>query len=322
MIAVDWHQVLPFALVAAVAITGLAVWGLRRKKAAAVRSKEKFEAAVSLGYHDYVEAGSKALEKLSKNWRVVEIVHDISQYTLGPAGLPEEVTLEDAFDVVRKIRAADGQALAVVIHTMGGYSMPTEMIAKALSRHKGEKVAFVPYAAMSGGTVIALSTQEIVMGPEASLGPIDTQYGGFPASAYEYLKSHKSLDAIHDHLVMLFPLVERFEKEAIQGARALLDSHHKPGVIDELMVSGRHHGEAIYPQDARDMGIRVSTKPCPDAVFELVDARIRLASLTRKKLYAEALGIDQAGTSPDWRTGHAALARWPGAVGWNQGIRL
>lgn len=35
--------------------------------------------------------------------------------------------------------------------------------------------SFVPHYAMSGGTLIALSAAEIVMGPNAVLGPVDPQ---------------------------------------------------------------------------------------------------------------------------------------------------
>jgi len=40
---------------------------------------------------------------------------------------------------------------------------------------------FVPHYAMSGGTLIALTADEIVMDPNAVLGPVDPQIGNMPA---------------------------------------------------------------------------------------------------------------------------------------------
>ena len=43
--------------------------------------------------------------------------------------------------------------------------------------------AFVPHYAMSGGTLIALAANEIVMCQQSILGPIDLQVGSFPAAS-------------------------------------------------------------------------------------------------------------------------------------------
>jgi len=41
---------------------------------------------------------------------------------------------------------------------------------------------------MSGGTLIALSADEIVMGEQAVLGPVDPQLGQYPAASLIQLK--------------------------------------------------------------------------------------------------------------------------------------
>ena len=43
--------------------------------------------------------------------------------------------------------------------------------------------AFVPHYAMSGGTLIALAADEIVMYEDAVLGPVDPQLGQYPAAS-------------------------------------------------------------------------------------------------------------------------------------------
>lgn len=54
-----------------------------------------------------------------------------------------------------------------------------------LKKHRGKKIVIVPHYAMSGGTLIALAAVEIIMDPDAVLGPLDSQLqtprGVFPA---------------------------------------------------------------------------------------------------------------------------------------------
>ena len=55
--------------------------------------------------------------------------------------------------------------------------LASEQIAYALKRHPGRVTVFVPHYAMSGGTLVALAADEIVMDPNAVLGPVDPQLG-------------------------------------------------------------------------------------------------------------------------------------------------
>jgi ClpP class serine protease len=59
----------------------------------------------------------------------------------------------------------------LVLHTPGGLGLAALQIAKAVREHKG--TVFVPHYAMSGGTLIALTADEIVMREHSVLGPID-----------------------------------------------------------------------------------------------------------------------------------------------------
>jgi ClpP class serine protease len=68
-----------------------------------------------------------------------------------------------------------------VLHTPGGLVLAALQIAKAIREHKAKVTAFVPHYAMSGGTLIALAADEIVMCKHSVLGPIDPQLGQSPA---------------------------------------------------------------------------------------------------------------------------------------------
>ena len=56
-------------------------------------------------------------------------------------------------------------------------------IARAVEAHPAKVTAYVPVYAMSGGTLIALAADEIVMGEFSVLGPIDPQILGLPAAS-------------------------------------------------------------------------------------------------------------------------------------------
>lgn len=62
--------------------------------------------------------------------------------------------------------------LTLVVHTLGGSVTACVLIANAL-RHFRDSTAVVPYMAISGGTLIALSATHLEMGRRASLSAVD-----------------------------------------------------------------------------------------------------------------------------------------------------
>ena len=86
------------------------------------------------------------------------------------------------------------KGLDLILHTPGGSVAATESIINYLYRmFNGNVRALIPQLAMSGGTMIACSCNEIVMGKQSSLGPIDPQILGVPAQALidEFLTAKK-----------------------------------------------------------------------------------------------------------------------------------
>ena len=71
------------------------------------------------------------------------------------------------------------KGLDLILHTPGGQVAAAESLVSYLKALFGNDIrTFVPQMAMSAGTMIALSTSEIVMGKQSNLGPIDPQFGG------------------------------------------------------------------------------------------------------------------------------------------------
>ena len=74
--------------------------------------------------------------------------------------------------VLAAMERVPGQKITLVLHTQGGCVASCVMIAKAL-RHFPDSTAIVPYMAISGGTLIALSASRLEMGRSAALSAVD-----------------------------------------------------------------------------------------------------------------------------------------------------
>src|SRR5581483_695478 len=98
---------------------------------------------------------------------VITLIH--RQETISLLGIPlvRHIDIDDSESVLRAIReTASGRTIEIILHTPGGLV-----------------VAVVPHYAMSGGTLIALAADEIVIDRHAALGPVDPQLGQYPAAS-------------------------------------------------------------------------------------------------------------------------------------------
>src|ERR1700738_3988348 len=121
--------------------------------------------------------------ELERKSRVIMLVH--RQETMSFLGFPvfRYIDINDSEDVIRAIHLTDPEIpLDLILHTPGGLVLAATQIARAIFKHKGKVTVFVPHYAMSGGTLLALSADEIVMCEHAVLGPVDPQFGEYPAA--------------------------------------------------------------------------------------------------------------------------------------------
>src|ERR1700704_2114124 len=116
----------------------------------------------------------RLMHKIEKqrNSRVIALVH--RQETMSFLGFPlmRYIDVNDSEEVLRAIKLTDPDfPIDLIVHTPGGLVLAAGQIAQALKRHRGKVTVFVPHYAMSGGTLIALAADEIVMDSNAVLGP-------------------------------------------------------------------------------------------------------------------------------------------------------
>lgn len=76
------------------------------------------------------------------------------------------------------------KGLDLILHTPGGDIAATESLVDYLYSIFGKDIrVIVPQISMSAGTMIALSSRQILLGKHSNLGPIDPQMGGLPCQA-------------------------------------------------------------------------------------------------------------------------------------------
>src|SRR6267143_907476 len=115
--------------------------------------------------------------------RVILLVH--RQETMSFLGFPvyKYIDVNDSEEVLRAIHLTDPSVpLDIVLHTPGGLVLSSLQIARAIHKHRGKVTAVVPHYSMSGGSLIAMAADEIVMSEYAVLAPVEPQLGQHAAA--------------------------------------------------------------------------------------------------------------------------------------------
>lgn len=90
----------------------------------------------------------------------------------------------DGFTDLISTVSEDHSKIDILLHSPGGSPDSTERIVN-LIRNRFDHVSFlIPHSAYSAATMMALSGNEIILHPSATLGPIDPQINGTPARAF------------------------------------------------------------------------------------------------------------------------------------------
>jgi len=206
--------------------------------------------------------------------RVILLVH--RQETMSFLGFPlmRFINIEDSEEVIRAIQLTDDNVpLDVILHTPGGLVLAATQIARALKSHPAKTTVFVPHYAMSGGTLLALAADEIVMSPHAVLGPIDPQLGQKPAASVLKVLEMKEPKDIDDETLILADVSKKAVAQLQRTAETLLEGQmdaEKAKSLAKTLSEGRWtHDYPILPDEAKELGLKVSTD-MPQEIYELM----------------------------------------------------
>jgi ClpP class serine protease len=206
--------------------------------------------------------------------RVILLVY--RQETMRLLGFPlvRYIDINDSEDVLRAIQMTDDDLpLDIVLHTPGGLVLAAMQIARAIREHKGKVTVFVPHYAMSGGTLISLAADAIVMSKHAVLGPVDPQLGQSPAASLLKVVEQKPIAEIDDQTLVMADVGRKAITQVKAGARDLLlrrmPAEQADGLAEKLSSGAWTHDYPIWANTAKELGLPVSTD-MPQEVLELM----------------------------------------------------
>jgi ClpP class serine protease len=212
--------------------------------------------------------------------RLILLIHRQESISLLGIPISRYISIEDSEQVLRAIRLTPpDQPIDLILHTPGGLVLATEQIARALIRHQAKVTVFVPHYAMSGGTMLALAADEIVMDANAVLGPVDPQLGNMAAASVLKVVEQKPIDKIDDQTLLMADLsrkaiaqVQRFVRTLLKDdvPKQKIDPENIEKIIEFLTTGQVTHDYPITVEEATALGLPI-TVGLPPAIYNLME---------------------------------------------------
>ncbi len=207
--------------------------------------------------------------------RVITLIH--RQEIMKLLGFPfmKYIDIADSEDILRAIRfTPDDMPIDIIIHTPGGLVLSSEQIAKAIKRHKAKVTVFVPHYAMSGGTLLCLAADEVIMDENAVLGPVDPQLGEYPAVSILGVLEKKEPKDIEDKTFILADVSRKALAQVKEFVCTIVSGERTESEVETLtaaLTGGKWtHDYPIFFEEAKKIGINVAAD-MPKEVYELMD---------------------------------------------------
>jgi hypothetical protein len=186
--------------------------------------------------------------------------------------LSEGISHVDADDISEVLDGLGTRDIDLIIQTPGGEVDAVEKLVTVLQARLDSYRVIVPSWAKSGGTVIAMSSEKILLGVNSELGPIDPQMflpdiGVVPC---ELVARDGSIPQIVRDIAA--SSVERMRKLARKilkdGMLSTFDDGRLDVVIERISSANSYnsHGAVIDYSEARDIGLSVEWMD-PDSAF-------------------------------------------------------
>ncbi len=204
----------------------------------------------------------RAVEKLSRqrDATVITLIH--RQETVSLLGIPlvRHIDIDDAESALEAIRRTpSGKPIEIILHTPGGLVLASRQIASALADHDGKVTAVVPHYAMSGGTMIALAADEILVDAHAALGPIDPQIGPLPAASLVAVAERPGPH--QDDTLVMADIARKALHQVQVFATRLLEQHMEPAKAREvarILTTGLWtHDHPLMPEDLEQLQLPI-----------------------------------------------------------------
>ena len=200
-----------------------------------------------------------------------------------PQGIASFIDDSDLIGFSDLINSINGDSVDLYIVSNGGSAEATERIVRML-RERFHSIRFIlPSNAYSAATLLSFCGEEIIMGPQSTLGPIDPQLNGIPARAI--LRAFETLqktlaDEGPSALTAYMPLVMKYDLHILEMCRSM-ETFSKElartwlstyvfcceegdpavsSVVDYFSDYDRHHthGRSIGRAKAKELGLKIT----------------------------------------------------------------
>ena len=248
------------------------------------------EATNPQGGRDYDRVRRKYLRRMADLTGRSVILYATAWLESRPTAPAEvQIGLADVQGLMEAVSNLDERELDLILHSPGGSAEAAESLVEYLRERFDHIRVFVPVAAMSAATMIALSADELVMAQHSQLGPIDPQFiistpeGARSAPAQAILNQFelaKRECKTPENLAAWMPILRTYAPGLLtqcQDSKELA-SEMVAGWLERYMLLGdedatgkakriaswfagyesfRSHGRRVGRQQARDNGVRV-----------------------------------------------------------------
>lgn len=227
-------------------------------------------------------ARQRILTKISRERKsqVITLIH--RQEVIAFLGIPisRYIDIDDSEEVMMAIRMTPADIpIDLIMHTPGGIALAATQIAVALKAHPAKKTVIVPHYAMSGGTIIAMAADEILMDAHAALGPVDPQLtdgiSAYPASSIIKVVKEKPIERINDRTIMLADEARKAQDQMKDLVKEIMKGKcgedHTDTIIEELVTGKYTHDYPIFPDKAKALIGDCVKVGIPKSVYELMD---------------------------------------------------
>ena len=174
-----------------------------------------------------------------------------------------------------------GKDFDLILHTPGGEVFSSLMISRILKDYPGKIRTIVPMFAMSGGTLLALSTDEIIMNKTACLGPVDPQLGSLfksgSAKSWERIVKFKGKKA-EDSSISMALEGSKYTKTIRNHMMDIIDlgmsDKDKKKFVEFITTGNVEHAYALTPDRLKEFGVPVKIM----TNYKVINALIKIAS--------------------------------------------
>jgi ClpP class serine protease len=219
----------------------------------------------------------RMLRKLEKarGTRLITLIHRQESRSFLGIPLIRYIDIDDSEQLLRAIRLTQKDLpIDLILHTPGGLVLAAEQIAHAIKAHPAKVTVFIPHYAMSGGTLLALAADEIVMDENAVLGPIDPQVGEYPAASILKVVEMKDKNEIEDKTLIFADVgrkaiaqISAFVKDILQDKMA----PEQAEIVVKALTEGKWtHDYPILIAQIKEWGLPIRTD-MPEEVYALMD---------------------------------------------------